>query len=471
MIGNQTPWLISQDDVDRALAGVADSAAPQVLVTLRGNGKGVGAEEEHALPIGVALSAALAGPTHSMTMLVGYFSDGAGFEPAGDASPIGLICREAAEELGRPWFSVFDQASVGEPDHPGSLEWNDKSGFRLLFGAFGGRARASRLAMESYWWLCRWRQLAPAAAEAWFDSVIQGARDARQHAYEVKSGPQARDFRELAAWLWQAGGTPVERLSPLPIIWDEAASADLETRISDGREAEAFKKWRDTWRCGHEYLAIASQLASFFTLRGAHIKVQPVPAKGEDGIFHGKLYLIERGGGSSGDAEFDTPRDTVAVMGSANWSSAALFGTGLRRNTELSSLVRARSWPWQRPISADGSYGERLVWTGRELFFDQGEATLLAHWASAVESLPSWSDMYALMELAQRRGQAASQTTTQFACCFVQPKWANTQTRDSCSRVIQARCPHKPSSAPRGHRQFRGWTSNDRSCGYKSPIC
>ena len=42
-----------------------------------------------------------------------------------------------------------------------------QEGFRLLFGALAGGSAGARAAIVAFWWLCRWRALDRAEADAW----------------------------------------------------------------------------------------------------------------------------------------------------------------------------------------------------------------------------------------------------------------------------------------------------------------
>ena len=84
----------------------------------------------------------------------------------------------------------------------------------------------------------------------------------------------------------------------------------------------------------------ASTLSLFLVLRLAEIKVQRIgiQVEGAKGLFHGKLYVVERGRAQDAD------HDTVALMGSPNWSESALFGGTDRGNTEIAAIYRLPGW-------------------------------------------------------------------------------------------------------------------------------
>ena len=389
------PWISSYPDLERFLGGDASRQAggvsDQVLVTQPVGG---GAS---ALPIGSAIRAALRGRTRSLSMLVGFFSDGNAGQAADD-TPLGLIRAEAAEELSLPW-------------HPDSAEsvaagTEDAAEFRLLFGALAGRATGVRLALTSFWWACRWQATSPDAACAWRTGVVEEWRRSRN------SGQGSDPGRAFESFAMQVLGRVDGSEHRLPLLAaPERPQGGEETSQGSPATAEsgALGAWHRSWREADDSTArAAAVLTLFFILRSGHIRLQATgdaSRASSGGLFHGKLYVIERDPGK-GDA---TQGDTIVVMGSPNWSTGALFGSGSHANTEVAAISKVRGWPWGETAGAAAqseSLATRLTWTARALFEDSDETCLLARWGATLAELPGLDEMERLLRQAEQKGRA-----------------------------------------------------------------
>ena len=165
------PWISSQAQIEEFLKQDQGTHQNAVLVTVPSS------QADDTLPVGRAIKAALQGPTRTLSMLIGFFGDGARGQTPED-TPLGLLHDEAVEELLLP--------ADKDASHP-----MDASEFRLLFGALAGESRGSRLAVVGFWWVCRWRRIDAKGADAWRDQLIATWRE------RIQESPDAK-FEQLA---------------------------------------------------------------------------------------------------------------------------------------------------------------------------------------------------------------------------------------------------------------------------------
>lgn len=286
-----------------------------------------------ALSFGELLSHACAGETVGLHMLVGYFTHDTGSDTRRMFSPDAITRSEIREVLG---------SSRAE-----------RSSMSLAYGEL--KSDASALAIQSWYWVCRWHAAMPSDAANWRSEVV-----AEIHA-NPKRAQAAYDSlarnEKFAGWLL----------------------------AEEGFHATEIALWRNlAWRCRYSgALDAASRLLVLFIQRLAEIRCgAPVDRKG---TFHPKVYVVERGG--------EDP-DTVVLVGSGNWSASALDANEEHGNTELGVAYRLPGGLWQHPLAihpanAEVAVAHHLVATSREVF------------NQVARPLASWMDPRALMPPAE----------------------------------------------------------------------
>ncbi|MCA9685793.1 MAG: hypothetical protein KC457_26695, partial [Myxococcales bacterium] len=291
------------------------------------------------------------GRTDSFAMVVGYFGHG-GRGVYSTAThdlhdPVSLLLSEIADLQDRE-DSVVDAR------------------FKLLFG--GVASRASAIALELWWWLCRWRRTDKAAADVWRRRVLD----------QLPVDCSREQAIALIPPLF-AVGSPQR----LPLL--DADHPDAKALLADAssREASALDKLqRDaTAKLGKGSKSeLAIQIGSlllYLLQRCAEIRHGARRVDGRElRIFHPKLYIIERGAASEAE------RDAFVFAGSANWSAVALDPHG-EANIEVASIHRVSGQPFstERPDTAPSSLGADLAATARVLFDD---APIFARWLDPV---------------------------------------------------------------------------------------
>jgi hypothetical protein len=363
------PWLETKSSLQKFL-GARVNGQPEASVLLtRPLPKG-SKDTGDSLQIGHALVEALQRQTHQMTMLVGYFGD-SGIARGSD-NLISLIRSEGAEEL-----------CAGIPGE------SAPSSFRLLFGQLAKNANDTALAFQLYWLVCNWSVKQPGAAAAWRNAVIGAWNSDRSRRLRQESMADAfQDLADICVGIGGLSSGDTDRYADdTKLHWlSDRAAAIKAVGVAPPKEVlEAAKVWGTVmpetsakllhWRQ-------ASTLFLFLVLRLAEIKVQRIGMQvdGAKGLFHGKLYVVERG------REEDADHDTVVLMGSPNWSESALFGGPDRGNTEIAALYRLPGWV--APDALAPELGSKLVQTAHALFEDS-DALLVAKWGS--KELPTES--------------------------------------------------------------------------------
>jgi hypothetical protein len=358
------PWLETQSSLKSFLVPKAHGQPEAAVLLTRPLPKG-SKDTGDSLQIGHALVEALQRQTHQMTMLVGYFGD-SGISRGSD-NLISLIRSEGAEEL-----------CTGIPSETAP------SSFRLLFGQLAKNANDTALAFQLYWLVCNWSVKQPEAAAAWRNGVIGAWNSDRSR--RLRQDSMARAFQDLADTCVGIGGLSsgdIDRYADdtkLPWISDRAAAMKRAGVAPPKEVLEAAKVWgavipETSAKLLHWQQA--STLFLFLVLRLAEIKVQRIGMQvdGAKGLFHGKLYVVERGRAQDAD------HDTVVLMGSPNWSESALFGGPDRGNTEIAAIYRLPGWV--DPMAPAPELGAKLVQTAHALFEDS-DALLVAKWGSKV---------------------------------------------------------------------------------------
>ena len=325
---------------------------------------------------GAVLRDALRGRTAALHMLVGYFGHNANdpiahVEDAQLWTPDRLVQAEILERFGP------DTAAV--------------CGFSLAFGQLN--SPESSLAVQSWYWACRWHRDSPARAEAWRAAVLVELEASHESAPGVLE--RLWSDPDFAGWF---------RTEPAA---HTAAAAEFA----------AVKKMMG----GASSTAAASRLFAFFCARQADVRCG-AGFRGAYGLFHPKVYVIERG---------EHPSDSVILMGSGNWSQAAL-GHG---NVEIGAAYRVPGHVWRTPSAEPPvDVGTQLACVAKELF---AECRRLASWtepAACVEPSVMLADVK-LCNNEKALGDASSIDPLPEAGAYVQ---ALRLARDVVRKVIPA---------------------------------
>lgn len=337
----RAPWLTNSARVE--LQELPLDGPGRVLVTRPADRQAA----DSALSIGAALHDALAGRTDSFAMVVGYFGHGGrgaySISSHDLNDPVSLLLAELAD--------------VGDRD-----DSNAAARFKLLFG--GVASRASALALELWWWLCRWRKSNADGADLWRRKILDqlAAEGSRDHAIAL--------MRSLFA-----AGSPLR----LPLLDADHPNARALLATTSSEEDAALKELQrgPTSTLGRDPMSeMAVQVGSLLLyLLQRHAELRH-GARRVDGrqvrIFHPKLYVVERGGASHAAG------DAFVFAGSANWSTVALDPNG-DANIEVASVHRVSGRPFstERPRTAPRCLGADLAATARALFDD---APVFARW-------------------------------------------------------------------------------------------
>ncbi len=322
----------------------------RVLMTHPGTPPDAG---DRPLSIGAALGAALAGRTEDFAMVVGYFGHGGQSArltaPHDLHDPVALLLAELAE--------VPDRDDAGKP----------RARFHLLFG--GIASRASALALELWWWLCRWHVTHPSVADAWRDRVLTNL--------PVDADREALLARVHAIFVPDSGfGLPL--LDPAhhdSKALLEQANADEATALVNLQATLGLVAWG---RESPTPLAVqVGSLLLYLLQRHAEVRYGAQQAGGETlRIFHPKLYVVERG------AKPGEEPDAFVFAGSANWSAVALDPTG-DANVEVATIHRVAGAPFTN-TRPGGSLGADLAATARALV---DAAPVFARWLDKDDGL------------------------------------------------------------------------------------
>ncbi len=289
-------------------------------------------QTEGALSLGHALDLALRGTTHSFTALVGYFhhnpvggddDDGSRFE-----DPAQLILSEAEEE--RATFLNSAESVSSDPS------------FRLLAGQLN--SIPAQIAARAWYLLCRWRhaggdsKTASSAFRARFiqTCVIGGFRPAAESLLDSDAdlgGPFQPDPESNDGVLY------LHRLvESVPLL---ANHQENRTHLRELRDALV----KDL-EANREAVSAAGILLGFLLQRAADFRMDDGVSQ-NGGIFHPKMYVIERSEGPS-----VTEARTVAFVGSNNWSRSAFGMTGEagRANVEVATVHSAPGHLYSQPL-------------------------------------------------------------------------------------------------------------------------
>ncbi len=375
------------------------SAEPHSAVVLT---DGSGQPKVDDLSLGKALALTLLDRTRSFTALVGYFGH-KGHSAATD-DPAAIVLNELEE--------LFNQRtrSVEAPPR-----------FRLLFGQIASDAVVAQLAARTWYWLCRWH--------AWV--VATKHRDAGSIASSLEqlSGlGDALSREELRSVAVRLMGGPVcagvaEAVSPLALFasgWAEGTPGYSPTgasglsgggpRAASNEDIDIFRAWRESLGRfaaakpdspeGRDF-ATCSEFLLFLLTHAGEVRVVPPGEKvSQIGIFHAKMYVIQRD--VDDDATTSAGAGTVAFVGSGNWTANAFSHGAPRINTEVATI---HSWPGgvNAAIASDTLVG-RVASTARTLFergtpiglWDAGQSTDSSEfWGSipTAQEVWHWTEM------------------------------------------------------------------------------
>ncbi|MFV8750339.1 helicase-related protein [Nannocystaceae bacterium ST9] len=328
------------------------------------------------LSIGAALGAALAGRTEDFAMIVGYFGHGGQSTrvtaPHDLHDPVALLLAELAE--------TPDRDDSGQP----------RARFHLLFG--GIASRASALALELWWWLCRWHVSLPRAADAW-----------RERALADLPGERGPLLDRVHALFLSGSGLG------LPLL--DATHADAKALLdhANTEESAALAKLQATFgqvAWGREAPSPLSvqvgSLLLYLLQRHAEVRYGAHQEAGQTlRIFHPKLYVVERG------ARPGEESDAFVFAGSANWSAVALDSTG-DANVEVATIHRVAGAPFTIPRPGS-SLGADLAATARALV---DAAPVFARWLDKGDGLANVCEIGKVAGLLEMPAHLAARATT-----------------------------------------------------------
>ncbi len=335
-------WLRDERDFHRRVLDEPDEASG-VLVNLARP-----TAETRAVSLGQALHWTLQGPTRSLTALVGYLHQGDvgdGDDGSHLEDPAHLIVAEAQEE-GESLLQRAD--AVAHKDH---------TGFRLLTGQLN--STAAQLAFRTWYVLCRWRhetceheQRANALRARFIERAVK-ARSFAQAAQDILhsgsdlGGPFQAAHQPGAG---QADDADTASSAPHPIADLVRGLQPLpgETRRNLGKLADALQEQLSKGGSAHDVHA-ANILLGFLLQRAADVRMDR-STDDSGGIFHPKIYVVERGLPQSDQDSHEL--STVAFVGSTNWGLSAFGLHDSRRNTEVSTVHKAPGHLW--PTAQDG---------------------------------------------------------------------------------------------------------------------
>lgn len=263
------------------------------------------------MDFGETLQKLLDGPTDGLHILAGYFSH-----------------NSLPAKVGERSFAT-DSLIKGELlEH---FAWHVQSAAKLSL-AFGElKSTQSVFAMQTWYWFCRYYQAEPEAAGAWLK------------AYFNKLSEQPENASQFIDILLNKHGFPAW-FSNEKNVSNFARNVYEEAKIS----AES----------SHDKLGASSRLVSLFCLRHADIRWGKKDIK--NGLFHPKVYVIERGGPA---------HDSYVLMGSGNWSNSAFHATTGSGNLEIGLALRLPSAAWQNcEVLPQNDIGQSLVQLSRRVF-------------------------------------------------------------------------------------------------------
>lgn len=309
-------------------------SASHVVLNEKSDGK-----TTDALPMSTVLSEVLSGPTRSFTALVGWFGHGGDPE---EESPAKIILDEAQD----------DKIDV---------ETDVDAVFRLAVGV--NSSADARDASRAWYWLCRYR-----------------------HEYEDEGREQTDLLREefLQAAREDFVSASKELLSKLPFsLGAEQFAERLQPNLSLGETTESireelektlYSRASDSSPGDDEpFGEAANVLLGFLLQRKGDFRFNPKSEKGVTRVFHPKMYVVEQ--------EYDTADGkTVSMVGSHNWTQAALGTTGddgVVSNVEVATIHVDAGHVWNEP-SETKSLGHRVCGTAKHLF--ENSEYILGSW-------------------------------------------------------------------------------------------
>ncbi len=268
------------------------------------------------MDFGETLQELLDGPTCGLHILAGFFSHRS------------IPFRENEQSFGT------DALIKGELQEHDSWQKISASRMSLAFGEL--RSVQSVLAMQTWYWFCRFYQIETVKAQEWlqhfFASLCSNPDNASYFITRLRSRLEGQE-NSFMDWFDGANNVP----AMAKISYEQALTATQA--LPEGLES-------------------ASRLISLFCLRHADVRWGKKDI--EKGLFHPKVYVIERGG------EAD---DSYVLMGSGNWSNSAFHANSEAGNLEIGMAMRLPPAAWQNCLQQpQADLGLQLVNLSRKVF-------------------------------------------------------------------------------------------------------
>lgn len=269
------------------------------------------------MDFGETLQQLLDGQTDGLHILAGFFSHRS------------LPCKTGERSF------ATDSLIRGELlEHSG---WQEKSVAKLSL-AFGElRSTQSVFAMQTWYWFCRYYQAEPEAAGAWlkafFNQLSEKPENASLFIDKLLNSKEPAGEQAFSVWF-----NKEENVSTLA--------------------RNVYEQAKKSAQSSHDGIGASSRLVSLFCLRHADIRWGKKDI--EAGLFHPKVYVIERGGQAN---------DSYVLMGSGNWSNSAFHATAGSGNLEIGVAMRLLPAAWQNSEALPpNDIGQSLVQLSRRVF-------------------------------------------------------------------------------------------------------
>ncbi|MEW6708999.1 MAG: SNF2-related protein, partial [Candidatus Riflebacteria bacterium] len=261
------------------------------------------------IDFGSALQMVLAGETAGLHVLAGFFSH-----------------RSLPPDCSNSFTT--DALVTGELLEHSCWQKKARARFSLAYGEL--KSVQSALAIQSWYWLCRWYQNKETALIA--------------EDFLLKS------FAELDNRPEQVSGI-IKKLVGFPVF------ARWFSENAGKQSQEIFEELKERNQAIEGALEAASRLFSLFCLRHADVRWGGADI---NGLFHPKVYVVERGRPGN---------DSYILMGSGNWSNSAFHATEQTGNVEIGVALKLPGLIWQNLEAAEqNDTGVRLVQTSRIVF-------------------------------------------------------------------------------------------------------